>query len=229
MVRDFVSQLHETCSSQATANLQFLVLSLPFLDSYSLSFDLSGRWSPRTPQKSRLLFHCLCPFIVYALTLHISADHSIARFVTFQWPHWSYLLDSLLSFDTLTTGSPPTRMKWKWRKSQAPTLPTADDAASDHKDSATTQKEQARPKRDGEEPEKEKEKAPLSNYWRIISYGSKGEHGLMLGALVASAASGAPMPLMQIVFGNLTGTFNSYSIDQSRTQSDFNDTLDRYS
>lgn len=121
-------------------------------------------------------------------------------------------------------------MKWGGKKSEAASLPTTEDAASDHKHAATTEKEQPDPKKDskGLDKEKEEEKAPLINFWRILSYGSKGEHGLMLGAFAASAASGVAMPFMQIVFGNLTGTFNSFANDPTRTQSSFNSTLDRY-
>lgn len=109
----------------------------------------------------------------------------------------------------------------QWRKKKAESPPPADQTTND-KDAPA----------DNDEVDKKddaKAKAPLSNYWRIVSYGSKGEHGLMLGAFAASSASGVAMPLMQIIFGNLTGTFNSFSTNPERSQSDFNDTLDRYS
>lgn len=131
-------------------------------------------------------------------------------------------------------------MQWRKKKEQPQEeLPTTEDqttittTSDDGKDVPTTaDTDEADNKKADDDKEKDKDKnakAPLSNYWRILSYGSKGEHGLMLAALVASAASGVALPLMQIVFGNLTGTFNSYSTDTDRSQSDFNSTLDRYS
>lgn len=63
------------------------------------------------------------------------------------------------------------------------------------------------------EKEKEEQKAaPISNYWRILSFGSRVNHCLMLAALGASVASGVPLPLMNIFFGNLVGNFNGYFI-----------------
>lgn len=114
-------------------------------------------------------------------------------------------------------------MKWKWKK-EVPSLPTTEDAASDDKPAKAMEKEQSDSKK-----EDQKEQAPLSNYWRILSYGSRMEHGLMLAAFFASSASGVAMPLMQIIFGNLTGTFNSYSVDPTRPQSGFNSDINRYS
>lgn len=105
----------------------------------------------------------------------------------------------------------------KWKKQKTP-LPTTADQASNDKTAAGSDKEA-----------NDKTKAPLGNYWRILSYGSRTEHGLMLAAFLASSASGVAMPLMQIIFGNLTGTFNSYAVDDGQDQSDFNSTLDRYS
>ena len=62
------------------------------------------------------------------------------------------------------------------------------------------------------EKEKEEKAAPIGNYWRILSYGSKVNHCLMLAALGASMASGVPLPLMNIFFGKLVGNFNGYFI-----------------
>ena len=110
----------------------------------------------------------------------------------------------------------------QWRRKKEETPPAAADETTTDKDTSAANDE-------ADKKDEAKAKAPLSNYWRILKYGSKGEHGLMLAAFVASSASGVAMPLMQIVFGNLTGTFNSFSTDQGRSQSDFNRTLDRYS
>lgn len=126
-------------------------------------------------------------------------------------------------------------MQWRKKKEQPrQELPTTEDQTTtdttdDGKDAATTADTDETNNKKSDDDKDKKAKAPLSNYWRILSYGSRGEHGLMLAALVASAASGVALPLMQIVFGNLTGTFNSYATDPDQSQSDFNSTLDRYS
>jgi hypothetical protein len=74
------------------------------------------------------------------------------------------------------------------------------------------------------------QKVPVSNYWRIVSYGTRIEHLLMFAALVASATSGVTMPLMNIVFGNLVGQFNTFgNPDSSTTESDFRNEVDRFS
>jgi ATP-binding cassette, subfamily B (MDR/TAP), member 1 len=76
----------------------------------------------------------------------------------------------------------------------------------------------------------QQQKIPISNYWRIVSYGTRTEHVLMLAALVASATSGVTMPLMNIVFGNLVGQFNTFgNPDSSTTESDFRSEVDRFS
>lgn len=115
----------------------------------------------------------------------------------------------------------------KWRKPAPPPAPAADEAADDGGsiDKQNEKNVDKTKKTDDDEPAK----APLGNYWRILSYGSRPEHGLMLGAFVASSASGVAMPLMQIVFGNLTGEFNSFGTDSGQDQGDFNRTINRYS
>ncbi len=79
------------------------------------------------------------------------------------------------------------------------------------------------------EKEQEKEKAaPISNYWRILSFGSRVNHCVMLAALVASAASGVPLPLMNIFFGNLVGNFNGYFIpDGGVSKAEFKHSVSR--
>lgn len=113
-------------------------------------------------------------------------------------------------------------MQWRKKKEELPPPTASTDQTTNDKDTPVDNDE-------ADKKDEGKPKAPLSNYWRILSYGSKGEHGLMLGAFVASSASGVALPLMQIVFGNLTGTFNSYSTNPEGAQSDFDSTVDRYS
>lgn len=69
--------------------------------------------------------------------------------------------------------------------------------------------------------EKEKVKGPpFSNYWRILSFGTKIEHVLLFVAFACAAASGVALPLMNIVFGNLVGDFNGYFIPGSGVTED---------
>lgn len=84
--------------------------------------------------------------------------------------------------------------------------------------SYNVEKEVDKPKSSTNEAEgkKEKVKGPaMTNYWRILSFGTKIEHGLLLVALACSAASGVALPLMNIVFGSLVGDFNGYFIPGS--------------
>lgn len=75
-----------------------------------------------------------------------------------------------------------------------------------------------------------KDKAPISNYWRVLAFGTTVDHVLLIIALAAAAASGVPVPLFQILFGSLTGEFNSYFTPGSETsEADFKDSIDRYS
>jgi ATP-binding cassette, subfamily B (MDR/TAP), member 1 len=61
------------------------------------------------------------------------------------------------------------------------------------------------------EKEKAEEKAaPVSNYWKILSFGTRVDHCVLLIALASSAASGTALPLMNIVFGKLASSFNGY-------------------
>jgi ATP-binding cassette, subfamily B (MDR/TAP), member 1 len=79
------------------------------------------------------------------------------------------------------------------------------------------------------EKEKEEEKAaPVSNYWRILSFGTKLNHCILLLALVTAAASGTALPLMNIFFGRLVGAFNGYFIPGSGvTKSEFKSSVNR--
>jgi hypothetical protein len=72
-------------------------------------------------------------------------------------------------------------------------------------------------------------KAPITNYWRIVSYGSRADHVFMLLALTASAGSGVAMPLMNIVLGNLFGDFNNYFLPNTDvTRDEFENSVDRF-
>src|SRR5690348_12804609 len=67
------------------------------------------------------------------------------------------------------------------------------------------------PDKSTSEEEKDEEKAvPVSNYWRILSFGTRVNHCVLLIALASAAASGTALPLMNIFFGKLVGSFNGY-------------------
>ena len=55
-------------------------------------------------------------------------------------------------------------------------------------------------------------KAPISNFWRILSFGDRADHLVLLVALAAALASGIELPLSNIIFGRLVGKFNEYFI-----------------
>jgi ATP-binding cassette, subfamily B (MDR/TAP), member 1 len=77
-------------------------------------------------------------------------------------------------------------------------------------------KESAKLSQDASKAEPEK-RAPLSNYFRILTFGSRTDHVLLVVGMICAAASGVALPLMNIVFGNLVGDFNSYFIPGTTT------------
>ncbi|KAF9891494.1 hypothetical protein FE257_003961 [Aspergillus nanangensis] len=63
--------------------------------------------------------------------------------------------------------------------------------------------------------EKKKEDVPkvsMGNYFRVLSYATGLDRAVLVLALICSIGSGVPLPLMNIVFGNLVGEFNGYFI-----------------
>ena len=60
-------------------------------------------------------------------------------------------------------------------------------------------------------------RAPIGNYWRILAFGSRLDHALLIVGVFTAAASGVALPLMNIVFGHLVSDFNSYFIPGSGT------------
>ena len=86
--------------------------------------------------------------------------------------------------------------------------------------------------RDEQEKEKEKKnnnkKVPISNYWRILSFGDRRDHLLLLVALASALGSGVALPLMNIIFGRLVGNFNNYFVPGSGvTEQAFKHTVSR--
>ncbi|KAL4892052.1 P-loop containing nucleoside triphosphate hydrolase protein [Aspergillus ambiguus] len=62
---------------------------------------------------------------------------------------------------------------------------------------------------DGKDAQPE-QKPSLGNYFRIFSYANTQDRIVLAFGLVCSIGSGVPLPLMNIVFGNLVGEFNGY-------------------
>jgi ATP-binding cassette, subfamily B (MDR/TAP), member 1 len=85
------------------------------------------------------------------------------------------------------------------------------------------------PAEEKKEPEDKSAKVPVSNYWRILSFGNRSEHLFLLIALGCALASGVPLPLMQIVFGQLAGNFNEYFIGTDTSEQEFKNSIDRLS
>jgi hypothetical protein len=56
---------------------------------------------------------------------------------------------------------------------------------------------------------------PTGYFWRIISYSTWLDKFLMFVAAFGSAGAGAALPLMNIIFGKLVGSFNNYFIPGS--------------
>ncbi|MCJ1400565.1 hypothetical protein MMC11_003771 [Xylographa trunciseda] len=60
----------------------------------------------------------------------------------------------------------------------------------------------------------------FSNFWRILSYSNTADRFLMGAAVVFSGGAGAALPLMNVVFGKLVGSFNGYFIPGSNVSKD---------
>src|SRR5947209_5512250 len=60
----------------------------------------------------------------------------------------------------------------------------------------------------------------FSNFWRILSYSTTVDRFLMVAATIFSIGAGATLPLMNVVFGRLAGSFNSYFIPGSNVSKD---------
>ena len=72
------------------------------------------------------------------------------------------------------------------------------------------------------------EKAPISNYWRILAFGNRTDHIFLLVAFASALAAGVPLPLMNIIFGKLAGDFNKYFIPGSGvTEQEFKHSVSR--
>ncbi|KAF7519457.1 hypothetical protein PCG10_009987 [Penicillium crustosum] len=84
------------------------------------------------------------------------------------------------------------------------------------------------PKRDLDTKNVEDQSAPLSGYFRILSYLTTKDRMVLMVALICSMASGVPLPIMNIVFGELVGSFSDYFLpDSTTTESEFKASVSR--
>ncbi|MCJ1473094.1 hypothetical protein MMC13_001744 [Lambiella insularis] len=68
----------------------------------------------------------------------------------------------------------------------------------------------------------------FANFWRILSYSNTLDRLLMSAAVVFAAGTGVTLPLMNIVFGKLVGSFNGYFIPGSNvSQAEFLATVNK--
>ena len=82
--------------------------------------------------------------------------------------------------------------------------------------------------KDDEISKTKEEKTGLGNFWRILAYSTPLDRCLMVLATICSAAAGATLPLMLVVFGRLVATFTGYFMpDTNVTKAEFLDTVDQ--
>ncbi|MCJ1437783.1 hypothetical protein MMC27_007170 [Xylographa pallens] len=73
---------------------------------------------------------------------------------------------------------------------------------------------------DGKAVRKSKPQPGFSNFWRILSYSNTVDRCLMISGVFFSAGAGAALPLMNVVFGKLVGSFNGYFVPGSNVSKD---------
>ncbi|KAJ5082179.1 hypothetical protein N7532_011222 [Penicillium argentinense] len=81
-----------------------------------------------------------------------------------------------------------------------------------------------------EEKNAAEQSASLKDYFRVLSYTTRKDRLVLAVALICSMASGVPLPIMNIVFGNLVGEFTGFfTPGSSTTQADFKASVSRLS
>lgn len=71
-------------------------------------------------------------------------------------------------------------------------------------------------------------KAPVGNYWRILTTGTRRDHLVLSVALTAALASGVALPLSNIIFGRLVGKFTEYFVPgTSVTEQEFKHSISK--
>ncbi|PYH40412.1 ABC transporter ATP-binding protein [Aspergillus saccharolyticus JOP 1030-1] len=98
-------------------------------------------------------------------------------------------------------------------------------SVTDHSDAPST----AGKKSDAQDVSPE-QTASLGSYLRLLSYTSATDRAVLVVALISSIGSGVPLPLMNIIFGNMVGEFNGYFSDGSTTtEGEFKSAISRLS
>ena len=69
----------------------------------------------------------------------------------------------------------------------------------------------------------------FKDYVRVFSYATTWDVVLMVAAAIASVGAGITMPLMNVVFGRLVGSFTSYAGSDEQVLHAFEDTLNKQS
>ncbi|KAJ5435516.1 ABC transporter integral membrane type 1 [Penicillium cf. griseofulvum] len=86
------------------------------------------------------------------------------------------------------------------------------------------------PKRELDAKDVKEQSVSLSDYFRILSYLTTKDRMVLIVALICSMASGIPLPIMNIVFGELVGNFSNYFLpDSTTTESEFKSSISRLS
>ncbi|KAJ5036402.1 hypothetical protein NUH16_004276 [Penicillium rubens] len=86
------------------------------------------------------------------------------------------------------------------------------------------------PMRDPDVKDVKQQYPSLSDYFRILSYLTTKDRAVLIVALICSMASGVPLPIMNIVFGELVGSFSDYFLpDSTTTESEFKASISRLS
>lgn len=55
----------------------------------------------------------------------------------------------------------------------------------------------------------------LRNFWRVLGYATPLDRFLMVAGVISSGGAGVALPLMNVVFGHLVGSFNNYFLPGS--------------
>ncbi|KAJ5737474.1 uncharacterized protein N7483_002599 [Penicillium malachiteum] len=85
-------------------------------------------------------------------------------------------------------------------------------------------------RQESEEKDEKKNSGSLKDYFRILSYTTTKDRMVLAVAVASSIASGAPLPIMNIVFGGLVGKFTTYfTAGTSTTEAEFKAAVSRQS
>ncbi|RLM00382.1 hypothetical protein CFD26_106875 [Aspergillus turcosus] len=103
-------------------------------------------------------------------------------------------------------------------------------SSEDDPAASSTEKQAVPEKSEGKNDAKPAQTASLGNYFRVLSYATGKDRLVLAVALISAIASGVPLPLMNIVFGNLVGNFNGYFMPGTRvTEAEFKSSVNKLS